>query len=64
MWNRESNLPNGMMPTILDRAIGLPQQPCSAEPCSAKALPAKNHDGSIDLVGAASAAKLAMLERP
>ncbi|AMJ55962.1 hypothetical protein AXG53_04385 [Stenotrophomonas sp. KCTC 12332] len=61
MWNRESSLPSGMMPTILDRAIGLPQQPRSAEPCSAKALPA-NHDGSTDLVGAASAAKLAMLE--
>ncbi|WP_296253228.1 serine hydrolase domain-containing protein [uncultured Stenotrophomonas sp.] len=26
MWNGESSLPSGMMPTILDRAIGLPTQ--------------------------------------
>ena len=26
MWNGESTLPSGMMPTILDRAIGLPAQ--------------------------------------
>jgi len=26
MWNGESSLPSGMMPTILDRAIGLPAQ--------------------------------------
>ncbi|HEX7991836.1 MAG TPA: serine hydrolase domain-containing protein [Stenotrophomonas sp.] len=26
MWNGESTLPSGMMPTILDRAIGLPTQ--------------------------------------
>ena len=26
MWNGESNLPSGLMPTILDRAIGLPAQ--------------------------------------
>jgi beta-lactamase class C len=27
LWNSESGLPSGLLPTILDRAIGLPQQP-------------------------------------
>jgi beta-lactamase class C len=27
LWNSESALPSGLLPTILDRAIGLPQQP-------------------------------------
>jgi beta-lactamase class C len=26
MWNSESSLPSGLVPTILDRALGLPQQ--------------------------------------
>jgi len=26
LWNSESSLPSGMLPTILDRAIGLPPQ--------------------------------------
>ena len=26
LWNSESGLPSGLMPTILDRAIGLPPQ--------------------------------------
>ena len=26
LWNGESSLPSGMLPTILDRAIGLPAQ--------------------------------------
>ena len=26
MWNSESSLPSGMLPTIIDRALGLPQQ--------------------------------------
>ena len=27
MWNSDSGLPSGMLPTILDRAMGLPSQP-------------------------------------
>jgi beta-lactamase class C len=27
LWNSDSGLPSGLLPTILDRAIGLPQQP-------------------------------------
>ena len=26
LWNSESSLPSGMLPTILDRALGLPTQ--------------------------------------
>jgi beta-lactamase class C len=26
LWNSESSLPSGLVPTILDRAIGLPAQ--------------------------------------
>jgi beta-lactamase class C len=26
LWNSESSLPSGMLPTIIDRAIGLPAQ--------------------------------------
>lgn len=50
LWNSESSLPTGLLPTILDRAIGLPAQPW-IEPSLAPSLFAGQQPGNDDAAG-------------
>ncbi len=45
VWNSESPLPSGLLPTILDRAIGLPAQPWVDTPADYDLMLAESPDG-------------------
>ena len=46
VWNSDSSLPSGLLPTILDRAMGLPGQPWVETPADADLLLAESPDGT------------------
>jgi beta-lactamase class C len=54
MWNSESGLPSGLLPTILDRAIGLPQQQWLDSDVAHELLMAASQRQAPDESGAAS----------
>jgi len=46
VWNSDSSLPSGLLPTILDRAMGLPGQPWVETPADYDLLLAESPDGT------------------
>jgi beta-lactamase class C len=55
LWNSDSSVPSGLLPTILDRAMGLPAQQWLDTPIGNDLLMADSTDGSDkDDSGAAS----------
>lgn len=58
MWNSESNLPSGLLPTILDRAMGLPAQQWLDTPIGSDLLLVESSDAPADESGT-SASKAA-----
>jgi beta-lactamase class C len=48
MWNSDSSLPSGLLPTILDRAMGLPAQQWLDTPIGSDLLLVESSDASDD----------------
>ena len=46
VWNSDSSLPSGLLPTILDRAMGLPGEPWVETPADYELLLAESPDGT------------------
>ncbi len=59
MWNSESSLPTGLLPTILDRAMGLPTQQWLDEKIGSDLLMADSVDTPTQDAAGSSAAKAA-----
>ena len=59
MWNSESSLPTGLLPTILDRAMGLPTQQWLDEKIGSDLLMADSVDTPTQDTSGSSAAKAA-----
>jgi beta-lactamase class C len=59
MWNSESSLPTGLLPTILDRAMGLPTQQWLDEKIGSDLLMADSVDTPTQDASGSSAAKAA-----
>ena len=51
LWNSDSNLPSGLLPTILDRAMGLPAQQWLDTPIGSDLLLVESTDAPDDESG-------------
>ena len=54
LWNSESSLPSGLLPTILDSAIGLPQVAWLKLDAPAGSTPPAGVDEEVEGIGSSS----------